>query len=80
MPVSEMMRAAWDAHQRENRPDFVEIADEVRCARKVHTCDDCDGEITPGQRYSRQVMTVDGDFTVTKRHMPGAHCPAPWRL
>ena len=76
---SEMMRAAWDAHQRENRPDIRHLRDTTNTARKAHTCDFCRRTIHPGQRIHRTVLVVDGDLSVEKHHADEDDChPRGW--
>lgn len=71
---SEMMRAAWDAHQRENRPDITALSDSTHTARIPHVCDHCRDTIHAGQRYHRTVLVVDGDLSVEKLHADDADC------
>ncbi len=66
--MSEMMRAHFDAIQRDERPTVRELADTIQTARKVHHCDACRGRITPGQEYRRGVLVVDDEVSVEKAH------------
>lgn len=62
--------------QDEYEPDYKLLGDDQHCARKMHTCDDCGGLITPGQYY-RLVRALDeGEFKVTKWHIDKEQCRA----
>lgn len=45
-------------------------------ARQAHHCEDCEGEIRPGERYNKWIWKDDEGFHIVKAHVDREACAA----
>ena len=57
---------AFNPFEGDRYGEFRELCDEVRVARKQHSCHVCAGAVNPGEQYRVTTAMVDGDMCTSK--------------